>query len=96
MTSPIKLPPLVGTLADLPERHKEVIEAYGRAHARAALQSQDRDCVSALHKALQALEAISDEMTVGDRFTNAGQYLLDALGPVREAIDHARRIEGES
>lgn len=35
----IELPPLVGTLADLPERHKEVIEAYGQACARAAIEA---------------------------------------------------------
>lgn len=40
----------------------------------------------ALQTALKALEAISDEMTVGERYTNAGQYLLDALQPARNAI----------
>lgn len=82
-----------GDYRDRPALHGKWI---GYQAGRAALQSQDRDYVSALHKALQALEAISDEMTVGDRFTNAGQYLLDALGPVREAIDHVRRNEGET
>ena len=42
MTEPIKLPPLVGPLADLPERHKEVIEAYGKACARAAIEADRR------------------------------------------------------
>lgn len=40
----------------------------------------------AAQQALKALEAISDEMTVGERYTNAGQYLLDALGPLRAAL----------
>lgn len=40
----------------------------------------------ALQAALHALEAIGDEMTVGERYTNAGQYLLDALPLVREAL----------
>lgn len=43
----------------------------------------------AAQQALKALEAISDEMTVGERYTNAGQYLLDALGPLRAAIRQA-------
>lgn len=41
---------------------------------------------TAAQQALKALEAISDEMTVGERYTNAGQYLLDALGPLRAAL----------
>ena len=40
----------------------------------------------AAQQALKALEAISDEMTVGERYTNAGQYMLDALGPLRAAL----------
>ena len=40
----------------------------------------------AAQQALKALEAISDEMTTGERYTNAGQYLLDALGPLRAAL----------
>lgn len=40
----------------------------------------------AAQQALKALEAISNEMTVGERYTNAGQYLLDALGPLRAAL----------
>ena len=40
----------------------------------------------AAQQALKALEAISDEMTIGERYTNAGQYLLDALGPLRTAL----------
>lgn len=40
----------------------------------------------ALTAALKALEAISEEMTVGERYTNAGQYLIDALPTVRAAL----------
>ena len=31
-------------------------------------------------------DAIFDEMTVGERYTNAGQYLIDAFPVVREAL----------
>jgi len=47
------------------------------------------DLLEALQGALKALDAIGDEMTVGDRFTNAGQYLIDALMPARAAISKA-------
>lgn len=40
----------------------------------------------ALRLALKALDAIGDEMTVGERYTNAGQYLIDALPAAREAL----------
>ena len=47
------------------------------------------ELLSALIIALKALEEVSSEMTVGDRFTNAGQSVLDALEPARDAIKHA-------
>lgn len=47
------------------------------------------DLLGALQLALQALEEISNEMTLGERYTNAGQYLIDALQPSREAISKA-------
>lgn len=40
----------------------------------------------ALKVANDTLESISDEMTVGDRWTNAGQDLLDALPVTRNAL----------
>ena len=40
----------------------------------------------AAEQALVALEAIGNEMTVGERFTNAGQSLIEALGPLRAAL----------
>lgn len=48
------------------------------------------ELLGALTIALQALDAIGDEMTVGDRFTNAGQDLIDALQPARAAIAKTR------
>jgi len=48
------------------------------------------DLYEALETASKALEAIASEMTVGERYTNAGQYLLDALEPVRAALAKAR------
>lgn len=48
------------------------------------------DMRKALESAEKALTAISDEMTVGERYTNAGQHLLDVLPLVREAVTKAR------
>lgn len=59
------------------------------AKANAGLIAAAPDLLEALRGALKALEAIGYEMTVGDRYTNAGQYLTDALIPAREAIDRA-------
>lgn len=42
--------------------------------------------LNALKVALSALEAISEEMTVGERYTNAGQHLVDALPTLRDAL----------
>lgn len=56
------------------------------ALANARLIASSPQMLNALNVALKAFEAISDEMTVGERYTNAGQYLIDALMPVREAI----------
>jgi hypothetical protein len=57
--------------------------------ANARLMAAAPELLAALRGALKALDAIGAEMTVGDRFTNAGQYLLDALTPAREAISKA-------
>lgn len=40
----------------------------------------------ALKAALKALDSIGEEMTVGERYTNAGQYLIDSLEPIRAAL----------
>lgn len=50
------------------------------------LAEQWDELLEALKESPKALEAISDEMTVGERYTNAEQYLLDALNPARNAI----------
>lgn len=52
----------------------------------AASQAREQQFREALIGAHKALEAIGDEMTVGDRYTNAGQYLIDSLCPSREAL----------
>ncbi|HEX7387846.1 MAG TPA: hypothetical protein VF285_11325 [Castellaniella sp.] len=51
------------------------------------------DLYEALKLALKALNAIGQEMTVGERYTNAGQYLIDALPPCTTALAKA---EGKS
>ena len=63
---------------------EEAIAAWNRC---AALQSQEVQALrDALKVANDALESISNEMTVGDRWTNAGQSLLDALPVTRNAL----------
>lgn len=57
--------------------------------ANAALIAAAPELLEALKLALKALDAIGDEMTVGERYTNAGQYLLDSLNPARAAIAKA-------
>ena len=41
--------------------------------------------IGAMKTALEALEAVSMEMTVGERYTNAGQQVLDAIELLRVA-----------
>ena len=45
--------------------------------------------VEALKAAKKALDAIGDEMIVGERYTNAGQYLIEAIEPVNAALAKA-------
>lgn len=54
-------------------------------------QEQIEQLREALQKTLRALEEIGGEMTVGDRFTCAGQSLLDALDPARAALSAERK-----
>jgi hypothetical protein len=61
--------------------------------ANARLIAAAPDLLAALKLAFQALDAIGDEMTVGERYTNAGQYLIDSLNPARDAI---KKAEGQS
>lgn len=46
--------------------------------------------LEALELAYKTLDAICDRMTVGDRWTNEGQDLLDSLDPVAAAIKAAK------
>ena len=62
---------------------------WDEASANLRLISAAPELLEALRLALQALEAISNEMTVGERYTNAGQHLLDSLNPARAAIAKA-------
>ena len=57
------------------------------------LHALNAQMLEALQAALNALASISGEMTVGDRYTNAGQYLLDSLTPVRAAIAAATEAQ---
>jgi hypothetical protein len=51
------------------------------------------DLLEALQMAHKTLHAICERMTVGDRWTNEGQDLLDSLEPVAAAI---RKATGET
>lgn len=68
------------------DMHKDSIEADAEIRE---LKKQRDELLKALRVALNALEEISIEMTVGDRFTNAGQYMLDALPIASRAIAKA-------
>jgi hypothetical protein len=57
--------------------------------ANARLIASAPELLDALLLAYKALDAIGDDMTVGERYTNAGQHLLDALQPARAAIAKA-------
>lgn len=69
-----------------------VTGTYREANAR--LIAAAPDLLEALELAHKALEAIANEMTVGERYTNAGQYLLDSLEPSRDAIAKATGQKG--
>ena len=66
---------------------KQVSDA--QCEANACLMAAAPELLEALNIALIALEAISDEMTIGERYTSAGQHLIDALEPARDAIKSA-------
>lgn len=51
------------------------------------LEKANTELLEALQVAHLALNAIYDEMTVGERYTNAGQFLVDAFPTVREMIE---------
>lgn len=62
---------------------------WGVCQADARLIAAAPELLDALRNACKALDAIAAEMTVGDRYTNAGQYLIDALPEARAAIAKA-------
>lgn len=66
----------------------EIAHSYN-SFANAKLIAAAPALFDALQNALAALESVSGEMTVGDRFTNAGQDAIDALIPARRAIAQA-------
>ena len=49
------------------------------------------ELLASARAAERALDAIAAEMTVGERYTNAGQHLVDALPFVRAGIAKATR-----
>lgn len=62
-------------------------------HDILALAGLCAEQIGSLRTALHALESISNEMTVVDRWTNAGQELLDALQPTRDAVAKFERMK---
>ena len=68
-----------------PDRVADLLDESAEELTR--LQSANADMLKALQEAFKALDAIFDEMTVGERYTNAGQYLIDAFPVVREALE---------
>lgn len=76
-----------------PGVHMRRIDWQGQmTEADAKLVAAAPELLQALRDALKALDSIGAEMTVGERFTNAGQYLIDALMPAHAAI--AKATEG--
>lgn len=73
-----------------PGIHHRRLDYQGNfTEADARLLAASREMFDALLLSFHALEAISNEMTVGERYTNAGQHLLDALEPARMALAKA-------
>ena len=60
------------------------------AEANSRMIAAAPDLLAALEAAFKALDAIGDEMTVGERYANARQYLIDSLPLARAAIAKAR------
>lgn len=54
------------------------------------LSAINAELLEALKLADKTMEEISKEMTVGERYTNAGQYLIDTPAVVRAAIAKAQ------
>lgn len=64
----------------------EFVDYDDHATTVSALEARVEELEGALRVALDAIEETCNEMTVGDRFTNAGQLLLDALPVCRSAL----------
>lgn len=64
----------------------DTIEHHPKRLEADKVRQQRDELLSALKLSLDALESITSEMTLGDRFTNAGQHAIDALPSVRAAI----------
>lgn len=65
---------------------------YETKEANKTIIAASPEMYKALKLALKALESVSDEMTVGERYTNAVQYIIDALVPARTVV---AKVEGE-
>lgn len=79
----------VAEAAYSPEGKGYFVTDRAEAEANARLIAAAPELLEALQIALSAIEQTTSEMTVGDRFTNAGQSLLDAFNPCRDAISKA-------
>lgn len=77
-THDIELPPLVGTLAGLPDRHREVIEAYGRACARSAIEPYQQR-IEELESQLEAVGAGGVSPIMGCQRCRQLQGVLQAV-----------------
>ena len=84
--------PYRGNVADLQSCEHIMGITMAETEANARLIAAAPELLEALIGALKALEAIGDEMTVGERYTNAGEYLIDALMPSRVAIVKATGV----
>lgn len=71
-----------------PKCGRHIWRPVGEAH-KARLTDLERELLEAAKAALLALEGVLEELTVGERYTNAGQGLIDALSPIRAAIAKA-------
>lgn len=94
----IKLPPLPDWFNGYSEADKFAVHAYATAAVEAALQSQDREDAERLDWLIEHINDIDiDEGHRGWFILERGtsNYITEDNKTAREAIDHARRIEGD-